>query len=211
MAFRIQSLLTMRTWAVIAIVVILLLSSACNDSGKPQVERETPSAVSKAKPLSSDSESRYASEEQEEVRLMFRPFPEAAQPGELPRSHAGYTLLDPDFPGGKEYTKGKVLHLEDKINGLRLRLFFRKGEIIRIMTFWPMASKDEQEIETLFDQIRTSFGNPNRDLPGEWIYADTRTVIVFSLGGGYLITDLADADRVEFPPHVAELIQNENQ
>lgn len=195
----------------VASAIILMLSGGCNDSGRLKVEQESRNADSNIGSEVDDIESRQAREEQKEVPLKFKPFPEAVPTEELPRSHAGYTLLDPDFPGGKEYTKGKVLHLEDRINGLRLRLFSRKGKIVRIVTFWPLSTDGEQDRETLFDEIKTNFGTPDRDLPGEWIYADTRTVIVFSLGGGYLITDLADADRVEFPPHVAELIRKEIQ
>lgn len=196
-----------RVRIVFAATFIVLQITGCTDTKELVVERKSPEVSSTKETTPSDADDNKIAQELEEIHLKFDPIPGKAKNGELPRSHAGYTLLDPDIPGGKEYTKGKVLHMEDKVNGLRLRLFFRDGMIVRIVTFWPLISNDKQAIKDLFDEIETTFGDPDHQLPGEWIYVSSRTVLQFSIGGSYLITDMADAEEVEFPPHVARLIQ----
>lgn len=178
----------------IAASLLLLTLVACN----PSIEffKET-------------GESTYAMQTQETIDEEFQGFkllPVPDPEGKLPRSSGKYHLLGNILKVGKEFRKGHLFYLTDEADLKRMRIFTRNGYIYRIRSYAHISLFPEPDKKVIFDRIEKLFGKPDAEILNERTYVDDETVVVFSLGGPFIITDMTEISEGNFPVYLEKII-----
>lgn len=137
----------------------------------------------------------------------FDPLPPRGEGGVLPRGLNAFALDGVAPPDGKPYRDGQeVVFIENNLRSHRLRVFSRAGMIFRLLSHTLLEEADAQDHVALLNRIKGQYGEPARELTDELTWVDRDTVLVISIGGRYLITDIIDAENGDFAPHIYELL-----
>lgn len=183
-------------------IATLLVLSACRDD--PSLAPE---------PVETDASGSHGSEldflhnPKKVEGFRYNPLPEREADGRLPRGLNAFVLGGAAPPNGKPYRDGQeVLFIENNRRSHRLRVFSRSGVIFRLLSYTLIDDTDAGDHRTFLDRIKTQYGPPARELTDELTWVDRDTVLIISIGGRYLITDIADAQEGEFAPHIYDLL-----
>ena len=180
---------------VVTLLLVVTAFSACNpaieffsQSQEPTYAKETPEII-------------------DEEFIGFKLLPLPQEDGALPRSSGKYHLLGQIMKVGKEFRDGKLFYITDEADLRRLRIFTRNGYIYRIRSYSHISLFGDETKESIFDRIEQLFGKPVATIMNERTYIDDETVVVFSLGGPFIITDMIEISEGNFPGHIDKIIE----
>jgi hypothetical protein len=189
--------------ALLSALFVIASLWACRSD--PTLQPETPAATSNSGSHGSELDFLHNPRKVEGFR--FDPLPPRDERGRLPRGLNAFALGGPAPPDGKPYRDGQeVVFIENNLRSHRLRVFSRAGVIFRLQSHTLLDEADAQDHIALLNRIKGHYGEPARELTDELTWVDRDTVLVISIGGRYLITDIADAENGDFAPHIYELL-----